>query len=68
METTAAITYTNWELFWYLGGFLLWGFAYGVVLYKIWKHKFVEIPAVAVCGNLTWELLWGFVWPVRRGR
>ncbi len=58
------IHYSNWELFWYLGGFFLWGLAYVVVLYNIWKHKFVEIPAIAVCGNLTWELLWGFVWKV----
>ncbi|MCG8592288.1 MAG: hypothetical protein MJE66_23590 [Proteobacteria bacterium] len=60
----AATTYTNWELFWYLGGFLLWGAAYVVILFKIHKFKYVEIPAFAVCGNITWEFLWGFYWKV----
>ena len=56
--------YTTAQLFWYLGGFLLWGIAYVVVLINIRKHRFVEIPAMAVCGNVTWEFLWGFVWHV----
>lgn len=56
--------YTPLELFFYLGGFLLWGAAYGSLLVRIHRHRFVEIPAFAVCGNVTWEFLWGFVWQV----
>ncbi len=63
-SSALASDYTFWQMFWYLGGFLLWGIAYAVVLVKIHKHKFVEIPAIAVCGNVTWEFLWGFVWEV----
>jgi len=57
-------TYTDAQLFWYLGGFLLWGVAYAWLVFRIPKHRFVEIPVVAVCGNVTWEFLWGFVWKV----
>lgn len=56
--------YTPLELLFYLGGFLLWGAAYGSLLVRIHRHRFVEIPAFAVCGNVTWEFLWGFVWQV----
>jgi hypothetical protein len=56
--------YTLAELFFYLGGFLLWGIAYGILVVRIPRHRFVEIPAIAVCGNVTWEFLWGFVWKV----
>ena len=63
MPSTEAI-YTPWEIFWYYGGFFLWAVAYALMLYKIWQHKFVELPAVAVCGNITWEILYAFVWKV----
>lgn len=56
--------YSNLQLFWYMGGFLLWGIAYGWLVFRIPKHRFVEIPVLAVCGNVTWEFLWGFVWHV----
>lgn len=59
-----ATDYTNFQLFWYLGGFLLWGVAYAWLVFRIPKHRFVEIPVFAVCGNVTWEFLWGFVWHV----
>jgi hypothetical protein len=56
--------YTHAQLFFYLGGFLLWGVAYGLLVVRIPRTRFVEIPALAVCGNVTWEFLWGFVWKV----
>lgn len=59
-----ADAYSPLELFFYLGGFLLWGAAYGSLLVRIHRHRFVEIPAFAVCGNVSWEFLWGFVWQV----
>jgi hypothetical protein len=48
----------------YLGGFLLWGVAYAILVVRIPRHRFVEIPFFAVCGNVTWEFLWGFVFEV----
>jgi hypothetical protein len=56
--------YTPAQLFFYLGGFLLWGVAYGLLVVRIPRQRFVEIPFFAVCGNVTWEFLWGFVWKV----
>jgi hypothetical protein len=55
-------TYSFAQLFWYLGGFALWGLAYVFVVRNAFKYKYVEVPAMAVCGNITWEFLWGFVW------
>ena len=56
--------YSSAQLFWYLGGFLLWGIAYAWLVVRMPKHRYVEIPFFAVCGNVTWEFLWGFVWKV----
>jgi hypothetical protein len=64
MMTEAGDHYTLWQMFWYLGGFLLWGVAYAILVVRIPRHRFVEIPFFAVCGNVTWEFLWGFVWHV----
>jgi hypothetical protein len=61
---TAGDAYSELELFFYLGGFLLWGVAYGLLVVRIPRQRFVEIPFFAVCGNVTWEFLWGFVWKV----
>lgn len=61
---TAPDAYSHLELFFYLGGFLLWGVAYGLLVVRIPRQRFVEIPFFAVCGNVTWEFLWGFVWKV----
>jgi len=40
-----ADAYTSLELFFYLGGFLLWGAAYGSLLVRVHRHRFVEIAA-----------------------
>ena len=56
--------YTPAQLFFYLVGFLLWGVAYGLLVVRVPRQRFVEIPFFAVCGNVTWEFLWGFVWKV----
>lgn len=57
-------TYTEVQMLFYLIGFLLWGVAYGLLVVRIPRQGFVEIPFFAVCGNVTWEFLWGFVWKV----
>lgn len=56
--------YTWLQVFLYLGGFLLWGVAYAWLVFRIPRYRYVEIPFFAVCGNVSWELLWGFVWTV----
>ena len=56
--------YTAAELFFYLGGFLLWGVMYAILVVRMPRMRYVEIPFLAVCGNVTWEFLWGFVWKV----
>lgn len=40
-------------------GCLLWAVIYLIVLKNSKKNKFVEIPAIGVCGNLAWEFVWG---------
>ena len=60
--------YTVPQLVFYLGGFALWGLAYGFVVWAAIRRQFVEVPAIAVCGNVTWEFLWGFVWTQDMGR
>jgi hypothetical protein len=64
MMTDAGDVYTPFEMFWYLGGFLLWGVAYALLVPRMPRDRWVEIPFFAVCGNVTWEFLWGFVWHV----
>ena len=59
--------YTPVQLFFYLGGFLLWGIGYVLVIRRIIKSKFVEVPVFAVCGNITWEFLWGFYFETDMG-
>lgn len=62
--TSAEDAYTASELFFYLGGFLLWGVMYALLVVRMPRVRYVEIPFLAVCGNVTWEFLWGFVWKV----
>lgn len=59
--------YTPIQLFFYLGGFLLWGIGYVLVIRRIFRSKFVEVPVFAVCGNITWEFLWGFYFESNMG-
>ncbi|MEH6590981.1 MAG: hypothetical protein V7746_12015 [Halioglobus sp.] len=59
--------YTQAQLFFYLAGFLLWGIGYALVIRRIVKTRFVEVPIFAVCGNITWEFLWGFYFETDMG-
>lgn len=43
-------------------GCFLWVFIYGIIVVRIIRDHYVEIPAAAVAANLAWEFLWGFVW------
>lgn len=59
--------YSGWEVFWYIGGFLLWTPAYVQVIRIAWREKRLEIPAIAAIGNITWEFMWGFLYRVDMG-
>ncbi|MAE93346.1 MAG: hypothetical protein CL910_01665 [Deltaproteobacteria bacterium] len=43
-------------------GCLVWVLVYAIVVFRIVRFKYVEIPAAAVAANIAWEFLWGFVW------
>ena len=42
-------------------GCFFWFVVYVLLLKNIHKNKIVEMPWVVVCGNISWEFLWGFV-------
>ncbi|MFT4866425.1 MAG: hypothetical protein ACI9N0_000263 [Ilumatobacter sp.] len=53
--------YSRGELLWYFGGWILWIPVYWVVIARL-RHGYLEIPAIAACGNIAWEFLWGYVY------
>ena len=59
--------YSGWEVFWYIGGFLMWTPAYVMVIWIAAKEKRLEIPVIAAIGNITWEFMWGFLYRVDMG-
>jgi hypothetical protein len=40
-----------------------WVVAYAGTLQMLAKQRFLEIPAAAVCANVAWEFVWGFLYP-----
>ena len=44
-----------------------WVWVYIVVIRDIIKNKFVGIPVLAVCSNISWEFLWSFVFYTNMG-
>jgi hypothetical protein len=59
--------YTGIELLLFGVGGLGWVIVYAHVLYGVRKHRFVEIPAVAVVSNVAWEFVWGIVFKTDLG-
>jgi hypothetical protein len=49
-------------------GCVLWLVAYAAILYRGWKYRFIEIPAAAVVANVSWEVMWSFVYTGDTGR
>jgi len=60
--------YTTPELLFFAAGGIAWALAYMGVLREIVRKQFVEIPATAVCANIAWEFVWGFLYPNELGR
>lgn len=54
-------TYTSWERFWFIQGFVLWTPAYVTIVFIALRRHVLEIPMVAATSNIAWEFLWGFV-------
>jgi hypothetical protein len=63
----AAQTYSHWETFWYVGGFVVWAPAYIAIVIIAVRKRRLEIPVIAVTANVTWEFLWGFVFRQNMG-
>ncbi len=59
-------TYDAAQLAWYFAGWLLWVPVYVVVIARL-RNGYLEIPAIAACGNITWEFLWGWIYPQDMG-
>ena len=63
----AVQTYSHWETFWYVGGFVVWAPAYIAIVVIAVRQRRLEIPLIAVTANVTWEFLWGFVFHQNMG-
>lgn len=59
--------YTLTEVLLFGVGCLCWVVVYLIVIRNIRKHKFVEIPAIAICANFAWESLWSWVYTTNMG-
>jgi hypothetical protein len=59
--------YSAWELFWYVGGFLVWTPAYVAIIWRAVRRHELEIPVLAAIANVTWEFVWGFTVTVPMG-
>lgn len=59
--------YTPFQLILFGIGAVLWLVNYGVLIRKVVKEKFVEMPAAVLCANFAWEFIWGFVFTQNMG-
>jgi hypothetical protein len=49
-------------------GCIFWVAAYAVLVYNIYKKKFVEMPAYVAGANFGWEFIWSFFFHPTTGR
>lgn len=47
-------------IFYYLGA-VAWLTTYVMIVRRIFKDKFVEFPVIVVAGNVSWEIIGGFI-------
>lgn len=59
--------YTILEHLLFATGCLLWVFTYIIIINKIRKEQFVEIPIIAICSNFCWEFIWSFLFTTDMG-
>ena len=48
-------------------GCLMWVIVYIIIIQKIRKIQFIEIPMIAICANFAWEFLWSWVFTTNMG-
>lgn len=53
--------YQAWAIILTLTGGLAWIIMYGRIIQGIIKHKYVEMPVFAACGNFAWEFCWSWI-------
>ncbi|MCB0639975.1 MAG: hypothetical protein KDC54_25310 [Lewinella sp.] len=41
-------------------GCFMWVIVYGIIIGKIRKYQFIEIPMMVICLNFSWEILWSW--------
>lgn len=58
---TGTHPFTPFQMTMLLTGTVIWFYLYIYLLYRSYKIKFVEMPAIVACANIGWELLWGFI-------
>jgi hypothetical protein len=59
--------YSSFELVMLVLGAFFWLWYYVILVRNSFKEKFVEMPVAAACGNIAWELTWGFVFKTEMG-
>ncbi|MBK8044677.1 MAG: hypothetical protein KBG02_11445 [Haliscomenobacter sp.] len=59
--------YTTQQMILYYLGAFSWFSAYILVVRRIIREKFIEFPGFIIAGNVPWELLWGFYFPLDFG-
>ena len=52
--------YELWAIILTIAGGVCWIILYSLLVRRIIREKYVEMPIIAACGNFAWEFLWGF--------
>ncbi len=53
--------YNTYQIINLTAGMVIWTYLYVYLAYRGIKTKFVQMPLILACGNISWEFLWGFI-------
>ncbi|MDZ4822385.1 MAG: hypothetical protein SH856_02890 [Flavobacteriales bacterium] len=59
--------YTITEHIFFASGCVAWVIIYVNVIRNIRSIKYIEIPIMAVCANISWEFIWSFIFETNMG-
>lgn len=59
--------YTAFELITFGIGCYMWAVVYVIAIKDMIKKKTVDIPVLAICGNVAWEFYWGLIYKTNMG-
>jgi hypothetical protein len=59
--------YTGGELSLFFIGALLWIVAYAIIVFGIYKYKYVDVPIIFAACNFSWETTCAFFYPANLG-